>query len=260
MMKTKQFNPNDLRVAAPCPVSWESMNGDERSRVCSLCELKVHNIAGMSSHEVENLIGEGSGRICIRVFRRADGTVITKDCPVGVRSLRKRTARMASAALAGLLGLFSVSYGQKNDERTTQTSPGTQSSDRPQNARNAIAGTVMDPHGAAVPGAEIILIKENEKRSPRKASSDVSGKFSFNDLPDGRYRILVEVSGFKKHVIQNIEVRNPYRSEIKVELEPGGTEVIVGIYGEPSMIDITSSEVKTIFSADMLRRLPGGRP
>ena len=52
----QNFDVNNLRVASPCSVSWETMSGDERVRRCHSCELNIYNIAEMTSKEVENLI------------------------------------------------------------------------------------------------------------------------------------------------------------------------------------------------------------
>src|SRR5215203_982280 len=115
---TKQtFDINKLRVAAPCSVSWEAMTGDERARHCDSCQLNVYNISEMTRAEAEDLITGREGRLCIRLYKRADGTVLTKDCPVGLRAYQKRIARFAGAALATVLGLFSVSFGQKDDKK-----------------------------------------------------------------------------------------------------------------------------------------------
>jgi hypothetical protein len=94
-----------VRIATPCPARWEEMTGDDRTRHCAQCGLHVHNIAAMTPSEVEALLGAvASGeRVCARLYRRADGTVLTRDCPVGVR-MRER-ARRAAARLAAAVGL-----------------------------------------------------------------------------------------------------------------------------------------------------------
>lgn len=73
----------NIRVAAPCPADWNEMYGDERKRFCSECKLNVYNLSGMTRREAERLIVNAEGRLCVRFFRRADGTVLTKNCPVG---------------------------------------------------------------------------------------------------------------------------------------------------------------------------------
>src|SRR5258706_13383034 len=118
-MTDKKFDVNSLRVASPCSVGWETMTGDERTRHCQLCSLNVYNVSALATAEIENLILTHEGRLCIRMYRRADGTVLTKDCPVGLRAIQRRATRFAGAALAAILGLFSISFGQKEDKNST---------------------------------------------------------------------------------------------------------------------------------------------
>jgi len=89
-----------IQIATPCHVSWDSMTGDERTRHCHSCQLSVYNIASMSTAEAEKLIVESEGRLCLRIFRRSDGRVITKDCPKGLRAIRDRYFRCAAGAAA----------------------------------------------------------------------------------------------------------------------------------------------------------------
>jgi hypothetical protein len=95
-----------LSVASPCTVSWDTMKGDDRVRHCGSCRLNVYNLSEMSHREAEALVRNREGRLCVRFFRRADGTVLTKDCPVGIRAIRRRIARAWAAAAALFLGAF----------------------------------------------------------------------------------------------------------------------------------------------------------
>ena len=84
------FPLENLQIATPCPADWNAMEGDDRSRFCGQCQLNVYNLAGMTRSEAEDLLQNAEGRVCIRMFRRADGTILTKDCPVGLRMLHRR--------------------------------------------------------------------------------------------------------------------------------------------------------------------------
>lgn len=99
-----------LTIASPCSVSWDSMKGDERARDCSQCRLRVYNLSAMTRPEAENLLEEKEGKLCVRFFRRADGTVMTQDCPVGLRVVRLRLVRMAGAAVA-LIAMLAAGLG-----------------------------------------------------------------------------------------------------------------------------------------------------
>src|SRR3954447_1868937 len=90
----------NLRIAAPCRTSWEGMAGDERVRHCTLCGLHVYNFAEMTRAEVRDLLARTEGRVCARLYRRADGTVLTRDCPTGLRAMRQRASRVAAALVA----------------------------------------------------------------------------------------------------------------------------------------------------------------
>ena len=91
-----------IQIASPCPASWDRMKGDDRVRFCGECRLHVYNLSEMTRNEAEAFVTKHEGRTCVRFFRREDGTVLTKDCPVGLRALRQRFVR-ATAALCGIV-------------------------------------------------------------------------------------------------------------------------------------------------------------
>jgi hypothetical protein len=95
-----------VRVAAPCPADWEKMVGDERVRYCGECSLHVYNLSGMTKREAEGLVANAEGRLCVRYYRRADGSILTRNCPTGLRAVRQRVSRVAGAALSAALGFF----------------------------------------------------------------------------------------------------------------------------------------------------------
>lgn len=105
-------NPlSKVRVASPCPADWDSMIGDERVRFCGQCELNVYNLSAMTKAQAENLIVRTEGRLCVRFYRRKDGSILTQDCPVGLRALRQRMSRIRRAVAVALLGFFTGATG-----------------------------------------------------------------------------------------------------------------------------------------------------
>ncbi len=101
-----------VQTASPCDVGWENMIGDDVSRHCAQCDMEVVNIASMTRAEAEAFLqarfdpdgAERGGRVCARIYRRADGTILTRDCPVGLAAVRRRI-RMVAARVAAGLGL-----------------------------------------------------------------------------------------------------------------------------------------------------------
>lgn len=252
---TKQtFDINKIRVASPCSVAWDAMTGDARARHCDSCQLNVYNIAEMTHAEVEKLITSREGRLCIRLYKRADGTVITKDCPVGWRAYQKRVARFAGAALATVLGLFSVSFGQKYDNAAVEAeklkiTPAA-------HPKNILEGTITDPNGAVVPNAEVSLFKG--KTPVASVRSDENGYYAFSSVAPGTYRLEVKASGFKT-TVQNLKINGDKSSAANFSLEPYGDAGVMGIYvcDTGTNIDPGSTTIKTTITKDMMmRRIP----
>jgi len=115
-------NPlNNLKVASPCSQDWNAMIGNDRTRYCGECKLNVFNLSGMSKVEAENLITNAEGRLCVRFYKRADGSVITQDCPVGWARVKQRTRAYVTAVASliftflGALGLVAAFKKSNND-------------------------------------------------------------------------------------------------------------------------------------------------
>lgn len=97
-------------MASPCGESWDAMEGDGRVRFCGRCRLNVYNFSEMTEAELRRLVERREGRLCGRFFRRRDGTVLTRDCPVGWR----RKAAFALAAALALLALVGVALALRS--------------------------------------------------------------------------------------------------------------------------------------------------
>lgn len=96
-----------IGIASPCAADWNAMQGDDRCRFCSQCSLHVFDLSAMTRPQAEALVRERLGqpgqRLCVRFTRRTDGTVLTQDCPVGLRARLRRTGAKVAAAFAALL-------------------------------------------------------------------------------------------------------------------------------------------------------------
>lgn len=105
-----------VRIASPCHVGWDQMTGDARRRFCDACSLHVYNLSDMTADEAEGFVRAAEGlpeRTCVRFYARGDGTVITKDCPVGLAGLRKRLATVAATVVAAAGILVATVLGRR---------------------------------------------------------------------------------------------------------------------------------------------------
>lgn len=108
-----------VRVASPCNVPWDSMDGTARVRYCELCEKNVYDLSAMTRTEAEDFVARRNGDVCVRFYRRADGTILTSDCPVGVQKHRRRlkVVGAGAATLVTLAGLSNALSNSSVDDR-----------------------------------------------------------------------------------------------------------------------------------------------
>lgn len=123
-MRTQTISLDVVDIASPCPASWDAMRGDDHVRFCGECNLHVYNISEMSREAATALIAQREGRLCVRMYRREDGTLITNDCG-RLRAAAKRAARWSVAAatvvLSAALTLL-LSGGSQTNPRRAQAS------------------------------------------------------------------------------------------------------------------------------------------
>lgn len=99
---------NQIKIATPCPANWDQMQGDLRVRFCTHCQLNVYNLSALTQAEATQFITKAEGRLCVRFYQRADGTVITDDCRFGIKFIKQRVSRATSAFLAAIMSLATL--------------------------------------------------------------------------------------------------------------------------------------------------------
>ena len=58
-----------LHIASPCSVEWDSMIGNDRVRFCEHCRLSVHHVDSLSRKQLRRLIARSNGRVCVNYTR-----------------------------------------------------------------------------------------------------------------------------------------------------------------------------------------------
>jgi Carboxypeptidase regulatory-like domain len=249
-MNNKPFDLNTLRVASPCSVGWDTMTGDERTRHCDACRLNVYNVAELTTAEVKDLVLKSEGSICMRMYRRVDGTILTRDCPAGLRLVRRRAVRFAGATLATVLGLFSISFAQKEE-------PAGVGASRVNILRTTggarLSGKVMDENGAVIADARIMVL--NGKQEQRVAISSAEGLYDLDSLAPGPYDVTIVAPGFHAYQIKSFSINPQEDVELTVHLR---VEMLTGLVLLPSegFIDRSTTSVKTVITRKMIDSLP----
>jgi hypothetical protein len=199
---------NRVSIAAPCPADWDQMPGSDQVRHCSQCNKNVYNLSAMTRRQAEALLRETEGRLCARLYRRADGTILTENCPIGVRAITRRISRFAGAAMSAVATLTSATAAQL---------PFVQISNAVQAATGTVTGVVQDARGAVIPNAAVDIVNSTGKVF--SAASDEAGRFRVGPLPRGSYSVRIVSPGFltfKKNFILS-----PSSYDLKAKLELG---------------------------------------
>jgi hypothetical protein len=110
-MPKQDSSLDNLRIASPCTAAWDDMVGTDWMRYCQQCRLHVYNLSALSRNEAEEFVRQRGERTCVRFYRRADGTMLTDDCPVGLRALRRTGRRGWAFLLGGLASVLALFVG-----------------------------------------------------------------------------------------------------------------------------------------------------
>jgi hypothetical protein len=193
------------------------MTGDERVRHCALCSLNVYNFSEMTRDEIRELIVRTEGRVCGRLYRRADGTMLTRDCPTGLRALRRRASRAAAAMVAALLSLPAFAFGRSDDSKVKLT---TEQASAPQAV--VFTGVVLaNDDSGVLPGVSVTLRDEATGKVVTTVT-DRNGVFTFMSLSDGTYRAELALPGFQRASIEHLALKSSVvtHASIRLVIEP----------------------------------------
>lgn len=114
-------------IASPCSASWDAMDGTDRVRNCGDCSRQVFNLSDMSRSEAEAFLQANGTSQCLTFYRRKDGTIMTDDCPVGLRKIRNAALKMQQVAAMILGTLFSAlaAFAQSSEPSLSSDSQAT---------------------------------------------------------------------------------------------------------------------------------------
>ena len=195
----------NIRIASPCPADWEKMPGDNRIRHCDACNLNVYNLAAFTEAEIRDLVANRNGRFCGRIYQRRDGTVLTQNCPVGVRAVTRRISRIAGAVLAFLTVNFSTGLPLLAQSYT-----------RTNVSNAALDLEVIDPSGAPVPEAYVTLSDPSRKQT-LNGKTDKHGQFILAGARAGQYLITASAPGMVSFP-ETVDLRSGEKLSLSVKL------------------------------------------
>ena len=124
-----------------------------------------------------------------------------------------------------------------------------------QAATGSITGTIIDPAGAVIAGANI-EVKNSQTGVVYPVVSTNTGNYTVSQLPPGTYELDVTVSGFKKYVHTNLTVAAAEVLRQDVGLEVGTATEAVTISAEASQLKTESGDINQHITVEQLNDMP----
>jgi hypothetical protein len=123
--------------------------------------------------------------------------------------------------------------------------------------KGSISGSVTDPQGAVVSGAQV-KAKNVETGVVFATTTDSAGFYRFNLLPVGTYIVEITSQGFKTTTQSNVQVgagRDTGLGSIRISV--GETSTTVEVTGDAPLIETTQSQISSTFSGQTLSTFAG---
>jgi hypothetical protein len=118
-----------------------------------------------------------------------------------------------------------------------------------------LEGTVLDPSGAAVPGATLTARNQATGRSTA-LTSEADGHFLFLYMTPGSYQLSVEKPGFQNLLLKDIVVTVGTTTSIKPQLVMGNVETTVSVSVASSLVDTKQSSLSSVVGPETIQSLP----
>ena len=118
-----------------------------------------------------------------------------------------------------------------------------------------IRGTVVDPSGAIVPGAQVTVTLAQAYVN-RSSPTSAEGEFVFPALPVGRYTVVVKLAGFREYHQADVEVRIAHVTQVNVSLELGALAQVVMAEAHAPLVETTNTQMGAVVSDREVTQLP----
>ncbi len=124
-----------------------------------------------------------------------------------------------------------------------------------QAGRGSISGTVSDPNGALVPGAQVVLLNTATGVSQHTVTS-AAGLYTFISLNPGEYQVAASQSGFAKVVRDKITVNVDQVTAVDISLHVGAATETVTVTAGTELVEPSNSTVGSLIPSETIDRVP----
>ena len=118
-----------------------------------------------------------------------------------------------------------------------------------------LTGTVTDPSGAAIPGAQIVAL-EVQTGISQTVTGDSSGNYRFTALLPGTYKVTITASGFATQETNGVLVRVNETARVDAPLKVGSATQNVVVTTEAPILQTDRADVHTDLTSQQISNLP----
>ncbi len=151
----------------------------------------------------------------------------------------KRSLRITVASTLGLLVNFSLLVGTAAGAGRT----------------GGIAGTVVDPSGAIIPGIAIVISNQATGRQ-QTISTSSDGTFTCPELEPGSYQIEIHATGFRPLLESDLKVEDGQVLAVNLKLELGQQATTVTVTESSSRVETTDAATGETITAAKMASIP----
>ncbi len=125
----------------------------------------------------------------------------------------------------------------------------------PQTSTGTILGTITDPSGGVLPGAQVAVTNEATNVSRTVVTSDL-GAYRITLLQPGVYAVTVENPGFRKHERSGIDLQVNEWARVDVQLQLGDPSFSIQVVDDAPMVEADSSSLGAVVDQHKMVELP----
>lgn len=122
-------------------------------------------------------------------------------------------------------------------------------------ATTSIRGSVTDPDGNAVVGANVVLA-DNESKTERTATTGGQGEYQFLLIPPGTYTLSVTEPGFRRYEQRGLQLLVNTPATANVQLKVGATTEVLTVTSEAPALNLVDASIGNSFDEKQVRQIP----
>jgi Carboxypeptidase regulatory-like domain len=124
-----------------------------------------------------------------------------------------------------------------------------------QTVTGSIAGTVSDPSGAVIPGAQVVA-RNLDTGVETSATTNTAGIYRIQFLPIGHYQVTVQASGFSAATVPPFVLEVLQTATFNVQLQLGSAATTVNVSAAAPILNTENPTLGTTFTSNTIQNLP----